>query len=106
MSSNAAVWVLAASCFACAVQAAAPPDFPAKPIRLIVPYPPGGPTDLIARAVNDRLAQRLGQPVVIDNRGGAATVIGAELAARAPADGYTLLVATITTLAVNPALNK
>ena len=79
--------------------------FPSRPIRLIVPYPPGGPTDLIARAVNERLAQRLGQQVVIDNRGGAATVIGAELAARAPADGYTLLVATITTLAVNPALN-
>jgi len=71
-----------------------------------VPYPPGGPTDLIARAVNEPLAQRLGQQVVIDNRGGATTVIGAELAARAPADGYTLLVATISTLAVNPALNK
>jgi tripartite-type tricarboxylate transporter receptor subunit TctC len=61
---------------------------------------------LIARAVNEPLAQRLGQQVVIDNRGGATTVIGAELAAHAPADGYTLLVATISTLAVNPALQK
>jgi len=91
---------------AAAQPAAAPDRYPSKPIRLIVPYPPGGPTDLIARAVNEPLAQRLGQQVVIDNRGGATTVIGAELAARAPADGYTLLVATISTLAVNPALQK
>ncbi|MEO7725860.1 MAG: tripartite tricarboxylate transporter substrate binding protein, partial [Burkholderiales bacterium] len=83
-----------------------PDVYPAKPLRLIVPYPPGGPTDLIARAVNERLAQRLGQQVIVDNRGGASTVIGAELAVHAPADGYTLLVATITTLAVNPALNR
>ena len=97
----------AIACFAAACACAAPPDaYPSRPIRLIVPYPPGGPTDLIARAINEHLAQRLGQQVVIDNRGGAATVIGAEIAARAPPDGYTLLVATITTLAVNPALNK
>jgi tripartite-type tricarboxylate transporter receptor subunit TctC len=93
--------------YCAAVQPAAAPDrYPSKPIRLIVPYPPGGPTDLIARAVNEPLAQRLGQQVVIDNRGGATTVIGAELAAHSPADGYTLLVATISTLAVNPALQK
>ncbi|MEO8441133.1 MAG: tripartite tricarboxylate transporter substrate binding protein [Betaproteobacteria bacterium] len=98
-----AACALAAGCIGCAHAA---DSYPSKPIRLIVPYPPGGPTDLIARAVNERLAQRLGQQVVVDNRGGAATVIGAELAARAPADGYTLLVATITTLAVNPALNS
>ena len=95
-------------CFiACGIAVCATTDvYPSRPIRLIVPYPPGGPTDLIARAINERLAQRLGQQVVVDNRGGAATVIGAELAARAPADGYTLLVATITTLAVNPAVNR
>jgi tripartite-type tricarboxylate transporter receptor subunit TctC len=97
--------LLAGYC-AAAQPAAAPDRYPSKPIRLIVPYPPGGPTDLIARAVNEPLAQRLGQQVVIDNRGGATTVIGAELAAHAPADGYTLLVATISTLAVNPALQK
>lgn len=85
--------------------AGAQQNYPVRPVRLIVPYPPGGPTDLIARTVNDLLARRLGQAVVVDNRGGAATVIGAEIAARAPADGYTLLVATITTLAVNPALH-
>ena len=105
MWSRAAALVLAGYC-AVAQPAATPDRYPSKPIRLIVPYPPGGPTDLIARAVNEPLAQRLGQQVVIDNRGGATTVIGAELAARAPADGYTLLVATISTLAVNPALQK
>ena len=92
--------VLAALPIATAAQ-----NYPNRPIRLIVPYPPGGPTDLIGRTVNDLLAKRLGQTVVVDNRGGAATVIGAELAARSPADGYTLLVATVTTLAVNPALS-
>jgi tripartite-type tricarboxylate transporter receptor subunit TctC len=85
---------------------AAQPNYPTKPVRLIVPYPPGGPTDLVARAINDRLAERLGQPVIIDNRGGAATIIGAEMAAHSPADGYTLLLATVTLLAVNPALNS
>jgi tripartite-type tricarboxylate transporter receptor subunit TctC len=78
--------------------------YPSRPVRLIVPYPPGGSTDFIARPVSERLTERLGQPFVMDNRGGAATVIGAEIAARAPADGYTLLVGTVTTLAVNPAL--
>ena len=77
-----------------------------KPIRLIAPYPPGGGTDLIARVISDRLAERLGQSVVVDNRGGASTIIGAELAARAPADGYTLLVATVSTLAINPSLHS
>ena len=105
MWSRAAALLLAGYC-AAAHPAAAPDRYPSRPIRLIVQYPPGGPTDLIARAVNEPLAQRLGQQVVIDNRGGATTVIGAELAAHAPADGYTLLVATISTLAVNPALNK
>ncbi len=92
----------AASLFAgacCAQQ-----DYPNKPIRLIVPYPPGGPTDIVGRLVNGPLATRLGQPVVVDNRGGAATAIGAELVARAAPDGYTLLVANETTLSVNPAV--
>ena len=85
---------------------AAQQDYPTKPIRLVVPYPPGGPTDLIARIVNDLLAERLRQPVIIDNRGGGATVIGSEIVARSPADGYTLLLATTTLLVVNPALNS
>ena len=80
-------------------------DYPSRPIRLIVPYPPGGPTDIIGRLTSEVLTKRLGQTVVVDNRGGAATAIGAELAARAPADGYTLLVSSETTFAVTPALN-
>jgi tripartite-type tricarboxylate transporter receptor subunit TctC len=79
-------------------------DYPSRPIRLIVPYPPGGPTDIIGRLTSEVLTKRLGQTVVVDNRGGAATAIGAEMAARAPADGYTLLVSSETTYAVTPAL--
>ena len=94
---------LAAAMFVCA-STFAQQTWPTRPIRFIVPYPPGGPNDIIGRLMNERLSKRLGQQVVIDNRGGAATVIGAEIVARAPPDGYTLLMATITTLAVNPAL--
>jgi tripartite-type tricarboxylate transporter receptor subunit TctC len=79
-------------------------DYPNRPIRMIVPYPPGGPTDIMGRLTSDVLAKRLAQNVVVDNRGGAATVIGAEMAARSPADGYTLLVSSETTFAVTPAL--
>ena len=99
MGKSAVVFLLLMCSAALAQQA-----YPTRPIRLIVPYPPGGPNDIIGRTINDRLGKRLGQQVVIDNRGGAATVIGADIAAHSPADGYTLLMATITTLAVNPAL--
>jgi tripartite-type tricarboxylate transporter receptor subunit TctC len=79
-------------------------DYPNRPIRMIVPYPPGGPTDIMGRLTSEVLSKRLGQNVVVDNRGGAATVIGAEMAARSPADGYTVLVSSETTFAVTPAL--
>lgn len=79
--------------------------YPVRPIRLIVPYPAAGPNDMLARTFNDPLGKRLGQSVVIDNRGGAATVIGAEIASHAAPDGYTLLLATVSTLAVAPALS-
>src|SRR5262245_42350610 len=75
-------------------------DYPSKPIRLIVPYPPGGPTDIIGRLTSSVLTKRLSENVVVDNRGGAATAIGAEMAARSPADGYTLLLSSETTFAV------
>ena len=81
---------------------AADRSYPAKPLRMIVPYPAGGPTDLIGRTINGHLTERLGQAVVVDNRAGADAVIGAEIAAHAPPDGYTLLIATVTTLVVNP----
>ena len=96
--------VLLAAAVSIAAPSYAQRDYPARPLRLIVPYPPGGPTDLIGRLTGDVLAKRLAQNVVVDNRGGAATVIGAEMAARAPADGYTLLVSSETTFAVTPAL--
>lgn len=81
-------------------------DYPSRPIRLIVPYPPGGPTDIMGRLTSEVLQRGLGQNVIVDNRGGAATAIGAEMAARAPADGYTVFVSSETTFAVTPALKE
>jgi tripartite-type tricarboxylate transporter receptor subunit TctC len=79
--------------------------FPAKPIRIIVPYPAGGSTDQMARMIAPRMAAALGQPVIIENQGGGATMIGTGAAARAPADGHTLL-ATANVFAVNTLLHK
>ena len=76
--------------------------YPAKTVRVIVPYPPGGGNDIIGRAIADELTRRLGQTFFVDNRPGASTAIGAELAARAPADGYHLFVASQTTFATVP----
>jgi tripartite-type tricarboxylate transporter receptor subunit TctC len=81
-------------------------SWPAKPIRLIVNFPAGGTTDLMARAFAPKLAEALGQPVVIDNRGGAAGNIGLEVAAKAPADGYTLLASSGSPIVVGPHLYK
>ncbi len=78
--------------------------WPAKPIKFVVPYPPAALTDLLARAIGERLAANLSQPVVIDNKPGAGTLVGAEFVAKQPADGYTLLMATSTTLGISPAL--
>jgi len=77
-----------------AAQAVIAQPYPSKPIRLIVPYPPGGPTDFVGRLVGQKLSQRVGQQVVVDNRPGAGTIIGSELVARATPDGYTLLFGT------------
>lgn len=80
-------------------------EYPNKPIRFIVPYPPGGPTDVIARLVGQKLAEASGQQVIIDNRGGGASVVGTALAAKAAPDGYTMLLGTFG-FAITPALHK
>ena len=81
-------------------------EFPDRPLRYIVPFPPGGSTDIVARIVAAGLAESFGQQVVIDNRGGAGGTLGAEIAAHASPDGYTLFACNIASLAVSPALYK
>ena len=88
-------WTLVAASIGCAAPALAQAPYPAKPVRLIVPYPPGGGTDTMARTLALKLAETLGQQVVVDNRPGGGANIGAEIAAKSPADGYTLLMCTI-----------
>ena len=95
--------VLALSLFAVTASAQ---TYPTKPIRLVVPFPPGGVADLIARPLAEKLASTLGQPVVVDNRGGATGTIGAAAVANAPADGYTLLLGTTNEIAMSPTLYK
>ena len=85
-----------------AMQANSQDRYPSKPIRLVVPFPAGGSTDIIGRLVAQKLSERLGQQVVVDNRGGAGGTIGTDNAAKSPADGYTLLLSTTSTLAVAP----
>ena len=78
--------------------------YPSKPIRLVVPYQAGGATDITARTLGEKLSARLGQPVLVDNRGGAGGVSGTDHAFKSPADGYTLLVALGTTMLINQCL--
>jgi len=96
-------WLLSCLCVLLAPQVQAQ-SYPSKPIRMVVPFTPGGSTDILARAIGQKLTEAWGQAVIIDNVPGAGGSIGADKVAKAPADGYTLLMGHIGTLAVNPAI--
>jgi tripartite-type tricarboxylate transporter receptor subunit TctC len=85
---------------------AAAQDFPTKPIRLIVPFPPGGPNDIIARVVGQRMSELIKQPVLIDNRGGQAGVLGTDAVAKANPDGYTIGIVSASALSISPTMEK
>jgi tripartite-type tricarboxylate transporter receptor subunit TctC len=99
-------WLLAVALASLCASALAQPAYPSKAIRLVVPFPPGGTPDIQARMLGEKLAQRLAQPVVIDNRGGGGGIVGMEIVARAPADGYTIVSAAVGSWAVTPHFNK
>jgi tripartite-type tricarboxylate transporter receptor subunit TctC len=106
MTFKAARWLAALTLGFCICGAASAQDYPAKSIRLIVPYPPGGGSDLVARPIAQKLGEKWGQSVIVDNHAGATGMIGTELAARSPADGYTLLLGSVAELALNGAVYK
>ena len=81
-------------------------DFPTKPIKLIVPFPPGGPNDIIARVVGQRMMELTKQPIVIENRSGQAGVLGTDMVAKAAPDGYTIAITSASSLVINPSLEK
>ena len=95
--------MLAAPCGAYAQSAA---KYPTRPIRLLIPFAPGGSTDFVARVMQARMIEELGQAVVIDNRAGASGIIAVEIAANAPADGYTVLFGNVGTITINPVLYR
>ncbi|MGH8672902.1 MAG: Bug family tripartite tricarboxylate transporter substrate binding protein, partial [Burkholderiales bacterium] len=96
---------LLAAALALASTAALAQDWPTKPVRFIVPYPPGGGTDVIARIVQQRMSEAIGQTIVIENRGGAGGAVGTEAAAKSTPDGYTFLF-TLSSHTINPLLYK
>ena len=96
--------LIAATVLAAASTLAAAQAWPAKPIKFVVPYPPGGTSDILARAVGQKLQEKWGQPVVVENKPGATGNIGADYVAKAPADGYTMLLADIGSLAIAPSV--
>ncbi|OAF05237.1 LacI family transcriptional regulator [Bradyrhizobium centrolobii] len=85
---------------------AAAQDFPAKPIRLVVPFPAGGPNDIIARVIGQRMSEISGQPVIIDNRGGQGGVLGTDAVAKSQPDGYTIAISSAGALAISPSMEK
>lgn len=104
MNSFSKLLVLTVALFS--LSAFAQQTYPQKPITLVVPYPPGGSADILARALAPKLGERLGQTILIENRAGAGTAIGAKAVASAAPDGYTLLLGTVSSNAINPAMTK
>jgi len=96
---------LALAFILCLALDAAAQTYPAKPIRLIVPFPPGGSADILARAIGQKAGDGLGQSLIVENRPGAGTAIGAEALAKSPPDGYAIMIGTVSSHAINPALN-
>ena len=99
----ATVFALSAAVGPFAIPEAAAQAFPSRPLRMVVPYPPGGATDIISRNLGQKISEDFKQQVLVDNRGGGGQVIGTEIVAKAPADGYTLLLCSVTH-SINPAL--
>jgi tripartite-type tricarboxylate transporter receptor subunit TctC len=95
-----------AACFAATSISGFAQSYPSKPIKFIVPYPPGGPLDTVARLTGQKLSERLGQPVIVENKPGAGGNLGADFVAKSPADGYTILMGAVATHAINPTLYK
>jgi tripartite-type tricarboxylate transporter receptor subunit TctC len=106
MRTKCGIFLLAIASGALLAPAAVAQNYPVKPIRLVVPYPPGGAVDILGRAVAQRLGEGLGEALVIDNKPGAGGLIGTELAAKAAPDGYTLVVSSASTHSIAPALNS
>jgi tripartite-type tricarboxylate transporter receptor subunit TctC len=104
-ASHAFVFFLAAAAGACSLPAHAQ-SYPAKTIRLIVPFAPGGPNDFLGRLVGQKVTEQVGQTVVVDNRGGAGGTVGMDVAAKSPADGYTLAMGGTSNMAIAPSLYK
>jgi len=96
--------ILALLLLTAAAPARAAETFPDRPIRLIVPFPPGGPNDIIARVIGQRMSELAGQPVVVDNRGGQGGVLGTDAVAKAKPDGYTIAISSAGALAISPTM--
>jgi tripartite-type tricarboxylate transporter receptor subunit TctC len=97
-----AAWLAALAIVPAAAQS--PAAYPSRPVKLVIPFPPGGPLDIVGRAIAQKLTEAWGQSVVVDNRPGAGGNIGADIVAKAPPDGYTILMGALSTHAVNPSL--
>ena len=97
---------LAVTLLAIAAQAQAADSYPSKPLRMVITFPAGGPTDVVVRLISQRLTDEWGYPVIIDNRGGAGGIVGTEIVARATPDAYTFLVGTAGGMTINPALRS